>query len=66
MTFQRFLGLLKGCFAMNELAPCKGQDDWKLVSSLGCEVAQLTLDSCACEVFDPKGWDHLLSWVVMA
>lgn len=48
MTFQRLLGLLKGYFGMNELALCEGRDDGKLVSSLGSEVAHMTLDSCAC------------------
>lgn len=35
---------------MDELAPCEGRDDGRLVFSLGCEVAHLRLESCASEV----------------
>lgn len=55
MTCQRLLGLLKGCFGMNELAPYEVRDDGKIVSSLGCEAIHSTLESCVDEVFDPRG-----------
>jgi len=49
---------------MDELARCEGQEDSKLVSSLGHDVALLRSGSCARMVFYPGGLDCLLSWVM--